>query len=87
MASDIPVHREVGDVSCQYFDIRDPNSLASMVMEHYEKRTASKLAPRSGTSSNHHMTTWSESAEELLTLVLDIYREKQVKSRLISRAA
>jgi O-antigen biosynthesis alpha-1,2-rhamnosyltransferase len=87
MASDIPVHREVGDASCQYFDIRDPNSLAGMVMEHYEKRTASKPTPRSDASSNHHMTTWSESAEELLALVLDIYREKLVKSRLISRAA
>ncbi len=87
MASDIPVHREVGDTSCQYFDIREPKSLASMVSEHHKKRTASKPTPLSGTSSNHHMTTWSESAEELLTLVMDIYREKQVKSRLITRAA
>lgn len=87
MASDIPVHREVGDANCQYFDIRDPNSLSTMVMEHHEKRTASKPTPRSGTSSNHHITTWSESAKELLALILDVYREKQVDSRHVSRAA
>ena len=87
MASDIPVHREVGNSICQYFDIRDPNSLASMIIEHHEKMTKLGMSARRNTSSSHHVFTWRESAEELLALAINIYREKQVKNSLTSRAA
>jgi alpha-1,2-rhamnosyltransferase len=86
-ASDIPVHREVGDSMCQYFDIRDPNSLAGMILSHHEKMMSSEPNSRSKPSSNRHVTTWHESARELLSLVLEIYREKQVKNRHASKAA
>jgi O-antigen biosynthesis alpha-1,2-rhamnosyltransferase len=87
MASDIPVHREVGDSSCQYFNIHDPQSLASMIIQHLKLKTASRPTSGKGSSSNHHITTWRESTEELLALVMNVYREHRAKSPRISRAA
>ena len=64
MASDIPVHREIGRQSCDYFDLADPRSLAETV-----------IGRESGRSPSHRrtpetLTTWKESCEDLLVKTL-----------------
>ena len=64
MASDIPVHREIGRESCDYFDLADPTSLAGQVLamegpgNSVWKRTPERF------------TTWREGCEDLLTKTL-----------------
>jgi len=83
MASDIPVHREVGQSSCEYFDIDAPESLAEMIVKHRTAAIAGTLTAR----PVYLPTTWRQSAEELFGLCLMIYRQNRHEKNLKAQAA
>ncbi len=62
LASDTPIHREVGKEHCRYFDLDDANSLAAMILqtERADRRDALPRKP-------YRVVTWGESCRELLT--------------------
>ncbi|XZE34354.1 glycosyltransferase family 4 protein [Pirellulaceae bacterium SH501] len=59
LASDIPIHREVGGNRCEYFRLHDPKSLADLIL-------MSEKVPKLDLKSNAHVTSWRESAMEVL---------------------
>jgi len=67
LASDIPIHREVGRHHCTYFDLRSPESLTKLVIDS-QKHGASPSAPDSAGSDT---LSWTESCLELLTKITD----------------
>jgi alpha-1,2-rhamnosyltransferase len=71
MASNTPIHREVGRDDCAYFDLETPVTLANMIRN---IELHGKLPPvrRSGT---FEITSWEDSCRELLTKALRISRE------------
>lgn len=60
LASDIPIHREVGGNRCQYFRLHDPASLSDLML-------TSENLPMPYSEPNAHVTTWRESAMEILS--------------------
>ena len=66
MASDTPIHREVGKDFCAYFDLQQPESLARMIVD--LERTGDFPSVRE--STGYEFTTWQESSRELLTKCL-----------------
>lgn len=62
LASDTPIHREVGKEHCQYFDLDDANSLVRMIL--MMERAALPDVPR---RKPYRAVTWEESCRELLT--------------------
>jgi len=73
LASDTPVHREVGGAQLHYFDIADPTALVSLV-ESIEKGNT-KLANIN--PSTISIPNWEESARELLEKTLIITQQKR----------
>jgi alpha-1,2-rhamnosyltransferase len=61
LASDTPIHREVGKDHCQYFDLDDANSLVRMILE-MERAPHSHALHRTPCRA----VTWEESCRELL---------------------
>ena len=62
LASDTPVHREVGEEHCQYFPLDDVNSLVRMVSQidrELPRGASRRISPR--------VVTWEQSSRELLT--------------------
>ncbi|HND53560.1 MAG TPA: glycosyltransferase family 1 protein [Pirellulaceae bacterium] len=55
LASDIPVHREIGGLHCEYFDPRRPDQLATLIETHAKNETCDE----------YHPTDWLESARML----------------------
>ncbi len=73
LASDIPIHREVGGEACTYFDLADPGSLAGWVIQWEQGGTVSPRGEAAnGGASNRGLTTWDESCRELLATVVDL---------------
>ncbi len=62
LASDIPVHREVGKGHCSYFNLNDPAGLAEMIGE--IEKTGS--IPTVMSTSRYSPVTWKDSWLELL---------------------
>jgi alpha-1,2-rhamnosyltransferase len=67
LASDIPIHREVGKDFCTYFDVHNPGDLAKIIMD-IEK---TGQMPNVRSSQEYKLTTWKDSCRELLTRVGD----------------
>jgi alpha-1,2-rhamnosyltransferase len=65
LASDIPIHREVGKDFCTYFDIHDPDDLAKIIID-IEK--TGKM-PKVRSSKEYKLTTWKDSCRELFTRI------------------
>ncbi len=65
LASDIPIHREVGKEFCTYFDINNPACLAKIVID-IEK--TGKM-PQVRSSKEHKLTTWKDSCRGLFTQI------------------
>ncbi|XZE19804.1 glycosyltransferase [Pirellulaceae bacterium SH449] len=63
-ASDIPIHREVGQEHCDYFCLNDNDSLAKKVLD-FEKQFSSDAKSANGIIPLT-LTSWRESAEQLL---------------------
>lgn len=69
LASDIPIHREVGGNRCEYFRLHDPSSLSDLILK-------SEKIPKPDLGLNAHVTSWRESAMEILA------KRAQADSRL-----
>jgi len=69
LASDTPIHREVGQDNIDYFDITDKSSLAKKI-ENIENCTTSLKAID---TSKLKIFSWKESASELLEKVIGAY--------------
>ena len=67
IASDLPIHREVGAGACDYFDLAGPERLADAVGAH-ERRHGHGAAPR---QQSHPPLTWSEAVPRLLDGIAD----------------
>jgi glycosyltransferase involved in cell wall biosynthesis len=65
LASDTPIHREVGKELCQYFDLDDANSLVAKIRE--TERTAQHTDQQ---RTPYPTLTWEESCRDLLTKCL-----------------
>ncbi len=68
LASDIPVHREVGKDFCAYFDINDYFCLAKMIIAIEQ----TGQMPKVRSSKEYKPTTWQESCRDLLFKIKDL---------------
>jgi alpha-1,2-rhamnosyltransferase len=68
LASDTPIHREVGEDYCAYFDLHDPRSLAAMILL-MERQNAPLVAK---SAEDYPFATWTESCRELLHKCLQL---------------
>ena len=68
IASDLPIHREVGGAACDYFDLAGPEWLAAAVANH-EHRHGRAAAARQRCQDP---LTWGEAAPRLLAAVADV---------------
>jgi len=62
LASDIPIHREVGKQNISYFDLDDPRNLAHIIT------SASYIQP----IKEINFTTWKQSSKELISKILKL---------------
>jgi alpha-1,2-rhamnosyltransferase len=69
LASDIPVHREVGGDHCLYFDFRRPEALAELLVALEMGTLRAPAAPQGAES----LATWSTSCRELLGEILKLH--------------
>jgi len=67
IASDIPVHREVGLDRVHYFPLKDPNSLVEILADGQVYERAVRQARREMPSSA--LTTWADSYRSLITSI------------------
>jgi O-antigen biosynthesis alpha-1,2-rhamnosyltransferase len=70
LASDTPVHREVGKDFCVYFDINDPACLAKIIID--IERTGKM--PQVRNNKEYRATTWEDSCRGLLNQIQDLSR-------------
>lgn len=68
LASDIPIHREVGGEKIGYFDLTQPDSLLSLISDIETGSAALKQIDKESIS----IASWGESAEELLEKTIAI---------------
>jgi len=67
IASDIPVHREVGGDACLYFDLHNPETLVRLMEERLLPSIAMSYSETIRPDSwKQPIVTWSQSAQELL---------------------
>ncbi|MFO0922750.1 MAG: glycosyltransferase family 1 protein [Pirellulales bacterium] len=72
-ASDTPIHREVGKEDCIYFDLADPQSLATKIQAWEKQAENSEL-----TLPTRRPFTWKESSIQFLSQILDVMEAKNV---------
>jgi alpha-1,2-rhamnosyltransferase len=70
LASDIPIHREVGEDAIEYFDLNDAGDLANKI-QYIEKNKISQKVDAKSVKTK----TWKESSAELLGKVMKISDE------------
>lgn len=68
LASDLPVHREVGGAFAAYFPSSDASALADLVAEHRQRGTL----PGVQSADGFRWPNWTESCRNLLLRVLEI---------------
>lgn len=75
LASDTPIHREVGKQDCRYFDLRNPQSLAELLLNWEQEVKATgeqvKLPQRP--------VSWSESSEQFLQRCLQSFAQHRAR--------
>lgn len=67
IASDLPIHREVGGAACEYFPLAGPDRLAAAVTRHEQRHRSAAAPRRDGTEP----ATWAEAAARLLDTIQD----------------
>ena len=75
LASDLPVHREVGGAYAAYFHSGDAAALAHLITEHRQSGTLSGVASPAG----FHWPDWTESCRELLGVVLELASDRDTR--------
>ena len=73
LASDIPVHREVGMDYCAYFDLSKPESLVNMIMDLEAGRPLAGVQDPSGIE----WLDWKGSTQVFLRQCFDLYDQSQ----------
>ena len=68
MASDIPVHREVGANRCVYFSLDSPENLAQLIIQ-YEKEGVLRGIE---STESLHWPNWSESCREMIEMTVKL---------------
>lgn len=74
LASDIPVFREIGQDSCAYFNPRQPESLANMILN-LESQPRPALVPKPQTCQ---LADWKDSCRELLSKAIVLSGQARV---------
>ncbi len=74
LASDTPIHKEVGKSMIDYFDITESSALAELILE-IENH---KREPKTTDSNQLSLFTWDMSAQELLGKLVILSQEKRV---------
>ncbi|MBU6173649.1 MAG: glycosyltransferase, partial [Planctomycetes bacterium] len=75
IASDIPVHREVGLNRVQYFPLKDPNSLVEILADSQVYEQAVRQARRE--IPGFALTTWADSYRSLITSIENLISNPQ----------
>jgi alpha-1,2-rhamnosyltransferase len=65
IASDLPIHREVGGEACDYFDVAAPGRLADAIVKHEELHRSVAAAHRFGPEP----ATWATAAARLIDAI------------------
>lgn len=65
LASDIPVHREVGQDYCAYFNLQQPHELADMICRRDQDPGAIKVR----SAADYDIADWRQSCREFLTVI------------------
>ena len=68
LASDVPVHREVGSPYAAFFPSRDATALARLIADHQR----SGLLPGAKSPDGFRWPGWSESCREMLLRVIEL---------------
>lgn len=76
--SDTPIHREVGQSDCTFFDLSDPTSLVSAIGQ-WERCLAVEPSPA---LPSRRPTTWRESSQHLLNHCVQAVNRNAQRSRL-----
>jgi alpha-1,2-rhamnosyltransferase len=76
LASNTPIHREVGREDCAYFDLDDPAALTTII----RNIELDGRFPEVRRSGKYKPTTWQDSCRELLTKTLRMSRELPARS-------
>jgi alpha-1,2-rhamnosyltransferase len=72
LASDIPIHREVGGEFCDYFSLSDPQDLAAKLLH----LAAHPDALNRRAAGEYHVTTWQESCQQFLSICQQQLRQR-----------
>jgi glycosyltransferase involved in cell wall biosynthesis len=75
LASDLPVHREVGGPFAAYFRSGDAAALVDLITEHCRSEALSGVVSPAG----FHWPNWTESCRELLSRVIELASDRQTK--------
>lgn len=75
IASDTPIHREVGTDNCVYFDLSNADNLTKILAD----IESSNLIMKS--TESYQATSWEKSCRELLTKIVEHFEQKEAKSR------
>jgi glycosyltransferase involved in cell wall biosynthesis len=67
LASDLPIHREVGGGACDYFSLDSAERLAERIAAHERRHRGAAAPPRVALAP----TTWNAAADRLLTIIGD----------------
>ncbi|HBE66967.1 MAG TPA: hypothetical protein DDW52_02355 [Planctomycetaceae bacterium] len=70
LASDTPIHREVGRNDCVYFDLSNPGSLAAAVNDCDRATEAGEAIP----VISRELTSWKTSTEDVFDKCLSLYK-------------
>jgi alpha-1,2-rhamnosyltransferase len=77
LASDIPIHHEVGGAYCGYFDLHRAMSLAEIVLNIEQRGQHPPTKP----AAEYPFTSWKHSCRELLTKCLELGRQGAREAR------
>jgi hypothetical protein len=80
LASDLPVHREVGGAFAAYFRSGDAAALAELIAGHRRRGTL----PGVQSPERFHWPDWTESCRDLLGVVLELAPDRDT-SRIAGR--
>ncbi len=73
LASDIPVHREVGRNYCLYFGLESPENLAKLVID----LESQGQLPSHASSDDFHCLTWEQSCAELFEKIIVLRNDER----------
>lgn len=77
LASDIPIHREVGGNACHYFDLNQPQHLMALVQQLERDRQRPPTLPAPSVGQAPQLMSWSESFAQCMRQLLASYHRRQ----------